>query len=95
MLKSWYPTNTGFFISGIRGSSNTFTGGLSAKILQAFRHRQSVGFAYQGKDIVLRFILEYKRSSLRDFGPSVVGLFFIWGFLKDDILACAETWDQL
>ncbi len=26
--------------------------------------------------------------------PSVVGLFFIWGFLKDDILACAETWDQ-
>jgi hypothetical protein len=26
-----------------------------------------VGFAYQGKDIVFRFIIEY--SSLRDFGP--------------------------
>ncbi len=26
-----------------------------------------VGVAYQGKDIVFRFILEY--SSLRDFGP--------------------------
>jgi hypothetical protein len=26
-----------------------------------------VGLAYQGKDIVLRFIIEY--SSLRDFGP--------------------------
>jgi hypothetical protein len=26
-----------------------------------------VGFAYQGNDIVLRFIIEY--SSLRDFGP--------------------------
>jgi len=26
-----------------------------------------VGFAYQGKDIVFRFIIEY--TSLRDFGP--------------------------
>jgi hypothetical protein len=26
-----------------------------------------VGLSYQGKDIVLRFIIEY--SSLRDFGP--------------------------
>jgi hypothetical protein len=26
-----------------------------------------VGFAYQGKDIMFRFIVEY--SSLRDFGP--------------------------
>jgi hypothetical protein len=26
-----------------------------------------VGLAYQGKDIVFRFIIEY--SSLRDFGP--------------------------
>jgi hypothetical protein len=26
-----------------------------------------VGLAYQGKDIVFRFIMEY--SSLRDFGP--------------------------
>jgi len=50
--------------------------------------------AYQGKDIVIRFVVEY--SSLRDFGPQVIiiiGLFFIWGFLKDDILACVETWD--
>jgi hypothetical protein len=30
--------------------------------------------AYQGKDIVLRFIIEY--SSLRDFGPGhIIGLF--------------------
>jgi hypothetical protein len=26
-----------------------------------------VGLAYQGKDIVFRFVIEY--SSLRDFGP--------------------------
>jgi hypothetical protein len=32
-----------------------------------------IGLAYQGKDIVFRFIIEY--SSLRDFGPYVVGLF--------------------
>jgi len=31
-----------------------------------------VGLAYQGKDIAVRFIIEY--CSLRDFGPSVVGL---------------------
>jgi hypothetical protein len=31
-----------------------------------------IGLAYQGKDIVLRFIIEY--SILRDFGPSVIGL---------------------
>jgi hypothetical protein len=38
-----------------------------------------IGLAYQGKDIVFRFIIEY--SSLRDFGPYVVGLFWykdIW-----------------
>jgi hypothetical protein len=29
--------------------------------------RDFVGLAYQGKDIVFRFIIEY--SSLRDFGP--------------------------
>jgi hypothetical protein len=28
---------------------------------------------YQGKDVVFRFIIEY--SSLRDFAPSVIGLF--------------------
>jgi hypothetical protein len=32
-----------------------------------------VGLAYRGKDIVFRFIIECY-SSLRDFGPSVVGL---------------------
>jgi hypothetical protein len=30
-------------------------------------HNSFVGFAYQGKDIVFSFIIEY--SSLRDFGP--------------------------
>jgi hypothetical protein len=35
---------------------------------------QFIGLAYQGKDIVFRFIIEY--SSLRDFGPCVIiGLF--------------------
>jgi hypothetical protein len=32
-----------------------------------------VGLAYQGKDIVFRFIIEY--SSLRYVGPLVIGLF--------------------
>jgi hypothetical protein len=32
-----------------------------------------VGLAYQGKDIVFGFIREY--STLRDFGPLVIGLF--------------------
>jgi hypothetical protein len=32
-----------------------------------------VGLAYQGKDFVFRFIIEY--SSLMDFGPLVIGLF--------------------
>jgi hypothetical protein len=31
-----------------------------------------VSLAYQGKDIVFRFIIEY--SSFRDFGPKVIGL---------------------
>jgi hypothetical protein len=44
-----------------------------------------VGLAYQGKDIVFRFIIEF--SSLRDNRS----IFVIWGFLKDDILACVET----
>jgi hypothetical protein len=40
--------------------------------------------AYQGKDIVFRFIIEY--SSLRDFGPLGDNRFiFIRGFLQDDI----------
>jgi hypothetical protein len=51
-----------------------------------------VGLAYQGKDIVFRFIIEY--SSLRDFWPLGNNRFIsIWVFLKDDILACVETWD--
>ncbi len=29
--------------------------------------KMSIGLAYQGKDIVFRFIIEY--SSLKDFGP--------------------------
>jgi hypothetical protein len=28
-----------------------------------------------------------------DFGPLGNKSIFIWGFLKDDILACIETWD--
>jgi hypothetical protein len=32
-----------------------------------FMHLRESGFAYQGKDIVFRLIIEY--SSLRDFGP--------------------------
>ncbi len=34
-----------------------------------------VGLAYQGKDIVFGFIIEY--SSLMDFGPYVIGLFYM------------------
>jgi hypothetical protein len=38
-----------------------------------------VGLAYKGKDIVFTaFIIEY--NSLRDFGPSVVGLFLYEDF---------------
>jgi hypothetical protein len=46
-----------------------------------------IGFAYQGKDIVFRFIIEY--SSLRDFGPlgNNNRSILIQGFLKVDILA--------
>jgi hypothetical protein len=50
----------------------------------------------KAKDIVvLRFIIEY--SSLRDFyrplGNNNKRSIFMWGFLKDDILACVKTWD--
>jgi hypothetical protein len=38
-----------------------------------------IGLAYQGKDIVFRFIIEF--SSLRDFWPpKVIGLFLYEGF---------------
>jgi len=56
-----------------------------------------VGLALQGKEIVFRFIIEY--SSLRDFGPlgnnnnNNNRSIFKWGFLKDDVLACVETWE--
>jgi hypothetical protein len=43
-----------------------------------------LGLAYQGKDIVFIFIIEY--SSLRDFGLSN-RFIFVCRFLKDDILA--------
>jgi hypothetical protein len=35
--------------------------------------RSFVGLAYQGKDIVFKFIIEY--NSLRDFGPPIIGVF--------------------
>jgi hypothetical protein len=47
-----------------------------------------IGLAYQGEDIVCRFIIEY--SSLMNFGLQVIGLFLYEDFLKDDILACVE-----
>ncbi len=39
-----------------------------------------LGLAYQGKDIVFRFITEY--SSLKDFGLQVIGLFLYEDFSK-------------
>jgi hypothetical protein len=56
-----------------------FAIGLEIKIichLNLFQHKSYCIFivlAYQGKDIVFIFIMEY--SSLRDFGPYVIGLF--------------------
>jgi len=38
----------------------------------------SIGLAYQGKDIVFRFMIEY--HSFRDFGPQVIGLFLYEDF---------------
>ncbi len=54
---------------------------------------------YPCTDLVFTFIIEY--SSLRDFYRPLGNnnnnnnrSIFIWGFLKDDILACViETWD--
>jgi len=40
-----------------------------------------IGLAYQGKDIVFRFIIEYRRS-LRDFSPYVIDLFLYEDFRK-------------
>ncbi len=40
----------------------------------------TIGLAYQGKDSVFRFTIEY--SSLRDFGPYIIGLFWYEDFWK-------------
>jgi hypothetical protein len=45
-----------------------------------------VGLAYQGKDIVLRLIIEYK-----GFWPVGSRSFFYEDFLKYNSLACVET----
>jgi hypothetical protein len=47
-----------------------------------------IGLAYQGKDIVLRFIIEYNRFRILALSSRSL---FVSGFLKDDILACVET----
>jgi hypothetical protein len=48
-------------------------------------------FGRQGY-IVFRFIIKYS-TRLNGFWPLGSRSIFIWGFLKDDILACVETWD--
>jgi hypothetical protein len=48
-----------------------------------------LALAYQGKDIVFRFIIEY--ISLKGFWPlgnNNNRSIFTWGFMKYDILAC-------
>ncbi len=47
--------------------------GLGLKALELQNPKKIFGLAHQSKDIVFRFITEY--SSLRDFGPYVIGLF--------------------
>ncbi len=50
-----------------------------------------VGLAYEGKDIVFRFIIEY--SSLNGFWPLGHNRsIFLWGFLKDGLLAWWNIW---
>ncbi len=53
---------------------------LGFTVLSSAYFQQFVGVAYQGKDIVFRLIIDY--SSLRDFGPYVIGLFLYEYFLK-------------
>jgi hypothetical protein len=71
ILKIWQ--NWSFFVP-------KFAIGFGIKIichLNLFQHKSYCIFivlAYQGKDIVFRFIIEY--TSLRDFGPFVIGLFW-------------------
>jgi hypothetical protein len=70
---------------------------LTWEIEQSYLHSVPVqeipllAFAYQGKDIVFRFIIEY--SSLMDFGSLVIGLFLYEDFWKMIFLACVETLD--
>ncbi len=46
--------------------------------VQHYNIMSSIGVAYQGKDIVFRFIIEYR--NFRDFGPQVIGLFLYEDF---------------
>jgi hypothetical protein len=46
------------------------------KLIQAFP--SFIGLAYQGKDMVFRFIIEY--NSLRNYGPYIVGPFLYEDF---------------
>jgi len=50
-----------------------------------------VGLALVCKDIVFRFIIDYSSLGFWPLGNN--RSIFIWGFLKDDISACVETWD--
>ncbi len=51
------------------------------QILLSAKWGNFIGIAYQGKDVVFRFIIEY--SSLRDFGPpGKIGLFLYEDFWK-------------
>ncbi len=61
------PSDKGFYVIGL----STWVGVLSNE----WGFGGFIGLAYQGKDIVFRFIIEY--SSERDFGPYVISLFFI------------------
>ncbi len=54
--------------------------------LPQFESYMFFGLAYQGKDIVFRFIIKY--ISLKGFWLLCNRSIFIGGFLKDDILAC-------
>ncbi len=67
-----------------------------------YKLRILICLAYHGKDIVFRFIIEY--SSLRDFYRPLGNnnnnnnnnrSILMWGYLKDNISASAETWDYL
>jgi hypothetical protein len=48
--------------------------------MELSHHANFIGLAYQGKDIVFRFIIKY--SSLRDFGHYIIGPFLYEDFWK-------------